>query len=138
VRYRAKELLFWFGMLQMFQGSVSMFQFKSLEWGSGRLASARCRHVAALWQPYVGAGPTGQAMACLKCATTPSTSLSLYSLLPCSFVRAEAERHTIAAATSSPSSCVASTTPLLDSSRTELHRCVLYLLHLLVEPIESR
>jgi hypothetical protein len=47
-----------FGMLQMFQGSVSMFQFKGLEWGSGRPASARCRHVATA---YADAGPTGQA-----------------------------------------------------------------------------
>ena len=52
-------------------------------WPSGRPTSGhRCR-VDASWRPYAGAGPTSQARACLKYATTPpahptSISLSLF------------------------------------------------------------
>lgn len=94
--------------------------------------------MAAPWQLYADAGPTDQATACLKCATTPSTRLSLHSLPLSPSVLAEAEKGDATVAMTWLSSRAVVVEPLPDSSHPEHRHALLYLLHPLAVTNKSR
>jgi len=99
------------------------------------------RHLAkhAKWRPYAGVGPAGQVIAD---TTTPRACwlaylLRLHRVLPRPFARTERSASVVAEqATPSPSSLAA--TKMLPLASPKLRRDLLYLLHLLAEPIELR
>ena len=84
------------------------------------------------WRPYVGVGPVGQA---IVDTMTPGACWLAYLLRP--FARTKRRASAVAEqAAPSPSSLAATKT--LPPASSKLRRDLLYLLHLLAEPFESR
>jgi len=99
----------------------------------------RAQAAHARWWPYAGVGPVGQAITAM---TTPRTPQLAYLLRPRRvsprpFARTERSASAVAEkAAPSPSSLAAA--KMLPPASSKLRRDLLYLLHLLAEPFESR
>jgi len=101
---------------------------------SGRPASGRRCRVDTPWRPYAGAGPTSQARARLKYATTPPAQPPPF-LFPSSSPCKPRRRNALPSPPrASSSSRALVTAPRLVPSRPRLHHHLLDLVHLIVEP----